>query len=158
MCVLCAGFSALTLFTPVTEAPRSTNVTPATVPNVQYEQIKSTKVAQEARIAIAGMLNQLPSSPETRILREEFQSMQAQLAMVNDDPKAEAIIYTGLNSLVNRIMAEPNSDRIIDVLIKVLEVKENQQAANGSKLNIAPNSSSVSVPLIGQGRNRGWLP
>ena len=95
MCFLCAGFSALTLFAPVTEAPQSTNVTPTNAPHVQYEQINSTKVAQEARIAIASMLNQLPNSPETLILREEFKLMQAQLAMVNNDTKAEAIIYSG---------------------------------------------------------------
>lgn len=157
MCVLCAGFSALTLFTPVTEAPQSTNVTPANIPHVRYEQIKSKKVAQEARIAIAGMLNQLPSSPETRILREEFKSMQAQLAMVNDDTKAEAIIYSGLDSLVNRIMAEPNSDQIIDTLMKMLEVKDNQQGANGLKLNTDRSTSSGSASLTVQGSNWGWL-
>lgn len=113
MCVACYAFSAMTLFTPVTEAPQSTNVQSAS-------QVQSMPVAEETRISIAKMLKQLPKSADTRILREEFQSIQARLAGVKDDAKAETIINNGLNTLSQRVMAQPNSEKIIAVMEDLL--------------------------------------
>lgn len=113
MCVACYAFSAMTLFTPVTEAPQSTNVQSAS-------QVQSMPMAEETRISIAKMLKQLPRSADTRVLREEFQSIQARLAGVKDDAKAETIINNGMNTLSQRLMAQPNSEKIIAVMEDLL--------------------------------------
>lgn len=158
MCIVCGVFfSTLTLFTPVTEAPNPANVTSVNVPKVQYQQINSIPMVEKTRIKLAGMLNQLPNSDEMRVLREELESLQAQLATVKDDAKAKKIIEIGLNSISKRILAEPNSDQTFRVFMKLLEAKYNQQAANGLNLNAAKKQAMGSTPFIGQGISWGWL-
>lgn len=146
MCVACYAFSAMTLFTPVTEAPQSTNVQPAT-------QVQSMPVGEETRISIAKMLQQLPKSAETRIFREEFESIQAQLAGVKDDAKAETIINNGLNTLSQRVMAQPNSDEIIGAMTAMLVVEDDLQLVSPSKSKLPENSSSNTSS---KSQNWGW--
>jgi Mg/Co/Ni transporter MgtE len=148
----------MTLFTPVTEAPQPANTTSANISNVQASQAKSMPVAEETRISIAKLLKQMPNSPETRILREEFKSIQARLAGVNDDAKAEAIISNGLDSLSKRVMAEPNSDQIIEVMMKMLE-EDNQQALKVLKLDTLQSRNYNPAPpnTLQEGRSWGWL-
>lgn len=149
MCLTCLAFSAMTLFTPVTEAPQSAGQ-PAS-------QVQSMPVAEETQISIAKLLKQMPNSPETRVLREEFQSIQARLAGVKDDTKAEAIISNGLDSLSKRVMAEPNSEQIMEVMMKMLEA-DNQQALKVLKLDtlLSRGYNPVS-PNAQEGRSWGWL-
>lgn len=121
MCLMCAAFSTMTLFSPVTEAPQPVGVNPISVPNAQTSQvIKSVPMAEETRISIAKFLQQVPNSPETRILREEFKSMQTKLVGVKDDAKAGAIINGGLNTLSERVTAAPNSEQITEVMNEML--------------------------------------
>ncbi|HEY9846836.1 MAG TPA: hypothetical protein V6D03_11645 [Candidatus Caenarcaniphilales bacterium] len=160
MCVTCLAFSAMTFFSPVTEVPQSTNELSASVSNVQAIQGKSMPVALEARLSITEMLKRIPNSPETRVLREEFKSLQAKLDGVKDDAKAEAIIDDGLNALSKRIMAEPNSDQLTEVLFEIQESKNNQQAAHTFKLNLLQSRGDNLVPpkfLNRQRGNWGWL-
>lgn len=147
MCVTCLAFSAMTLFTPVTEAPQSVNVQPAS-------QVQSMPVAEETRISIAKMLQQLPKSADTRILREEFQSIQSQLAGVKDDAKAEVIINDGLNVLSQRVMAQPNSEEIIGAMKAMLVVEDDPQLVSPSKSKLPENSGGT--PSKSQ-KSWGWL-
>lgn len=157
MCVTCLAFSAMTLFSPVTEAPQPANVAPASVPSTQVRQVKSMSVAEETRIVLTEMLKRMPNSPETRVLREEFKSLQAKLVGVKDDDKADAIIDDGVNSLSKRVMAAPNSDQLIEVLFELREAKNNQQAANILKLNMVSGRLSSAPLPKGQSGNGGWL-
>lgn len=59
MCISCLAFSALSLFTPATEALPSIDVQRGTVREITF-QADSLKVAQENQVAITMMLNQLP--------------------------------------------------------------------------------------------------
>ncbi len=155
MCVTCLAFSALTIFSPVTEAPQPATGTPASISNVQASQVKSMPVAEETRVAIAKMLKQLPSSSDAHLLRQELKSLQARLAGVKDDAKAEAIIDQGLNTLSERVMAAPNSDRIVEVLFEMGEAEANPQVnSTQSKLLRVPSSSPTASLRHG---NWGWL-
>ncbi len=155
MCVYCLAFSAMTLFSPVTEAPQPPNTNSANVSNVQAGQVQSMPVAEETRISITELLKRLPNSPDARVLREEFQSLQTRLAGVNDDAKAEAIINNGLDSLSKRVMAEPNSDQIIALMTSML-VEDNPQLINSSGSELLQSSSSSATSSKDQG-NWGWL-
>lgn len=156
MCVTCLAFSALTLFSPVTEAPQPANGTSANASNTQAKQVKLMPVAEDTRISIAKMLKQMPNSPETRILREEFKSLQAKLAGVKDDAKAEVIIDDGLNALSKRVMAAPNSDRIVEVLFEMREAEANPQLMNSTQSKLL-QGLSLSATSDRQSRSWGWL-
>ncbi len=159
MCITCLAFSAMTLFSPVTEAPQPTNVQPISLSNNQPASASSLSIAEETRISISRLLKQIPNSPETLVLREEFKSLQAKLAGVKDDTKADAIIDDGLNALSKRVMAEPNADRIIEILFELRESKGNQKAASALKLNELQRRIATSSlkALPAEGRNWGWL-
>ncbi len=156
MCVTCLAFSALTLFSPVTEPPQPANVAPANIPGGQASLVQSMSVAQETRLAITEMLKQLPDSPETQVLRQEFQSLQARLAGVKDDSKADVIIDSGLNSLSKRVMAAPNADQLIEVLFELQESKNNQQAARLLKFPTLQSKGVHPVLLNVQAQTRSW--
>lgn len=156
MCVMCAAFSAMTLFSPVTEAPQPANVNSANVPSTQVRQVKSMPVAEETRISITELLKQMPNSPETRVLRDEFKSIQARLAGVKDDGKAQAIVDDGLNALTKRVMAEPNSDQILGVMNSMLII-ESPQLTTPAKSNLLQGPSSNLQSFKGQGGSWGWL-
>lgn len=156
MCITCLAFSALTVFSPVTEAPQPANGTSANVSNTQAKQVKLMPVAEDTRISIAKMLKQMPNSPETRILRKEFKSLQAKLAGVKDDAKAEVIIDDGLNALSKRVMAAPNSDRIVEVLFEMREAEANPQLMNSTQSKLLQNLS-LSATSHRQSRSWGWL-
>lgn len=145
MCVTCLAFSAMTLFTPVTEAPHA-NMQPA-------GQIQSMPVAEETRTSIAELLKRLPNSPDSRILREEFQSLQARLVGVKDDAKAAEIINSGLDTLSKRVMAEPNSEQISALMSSML-VEDNPQTKS-SESELLPGSS-LGTTSANQG-SWGWL-
>lgn len=145
----------MTLFSPVTEAPQPANVNPSSLSNGQASQVKPMPVAEEARASITQMLKRMPNSPETQILREEFNSLQAKLVGVKDDDKADVIINNGLDTLSKRIMAAPNSDRIIEVLFEMGEAANPQMNSIQSKLLQGPSSSVTSFK--GQSGSWGWL-
>lgn len=156
MCVTCLAFSAMTLFSPVTEAPQPTSLNPSSLSDGQASQVKPMPVAEETRASITQMLKRMPNSPETQILREEFSSLQAKLAGVKDDTKADMIINDGLDTLSKRVMAAPNSDRIIEVLFEMGEAGANSQMNSiQSKLLQGPSSSVTSFK--GQSGSWGWL-
>lgn len=156
MCVTCLVFSALTLFSPVTEAPQLGNGTSANVSNAQAKQVKLMPVAEDTRISIAKMLKQMPNSPETRILREEFKSLQAKLSGVKDDAKAEVIIDDGLNALSKRVVVAPNSDRNVEVLFEMREAEANPQLMNSTQSKLL-QGLSLSATSHRQSRSWGWL-
>lgn len=136
----------MTLFTPVTEAPQSANMQPA-------GQIQSMPVAEETRTSIAELLKRLPNSPDSRVLREEFQSLQARLVGVKDDAKAAAIINSGLDALSKRVMAEPNSEQISALMSSML-VEDNPQTKSSESEPLP--GSSLGTTSANQG-SWGWL-
>jgi hypothetical protein len=141
----------MTLFMPVTEVPQAVNSSSASAFSTQASQAQSLSVAEESRIAITGMLKQLPNSPDTQILREEFQSLHAQLAGVKDNTAAEVMIDDKLNALSQRVMVAPNSQQIMEVLFNLREGKYNQQAENSL------GHQRLSTLFSSQDKQWGWL-
>jgi len=157
MCVTCLAFSAMALFSPVIEAQRPVSVGSANVPGEKFSQVQSMSVAEETRTSITRMLKQLPKSSDTRILHEEFKSLQARLAGVKDDAKAEAIIDDGLNALSKRVTAAPNSDQLMEVLFEMREAKPNPQLINSTQSKLLQGASSSATPFRAYGGGWGWL-
>jgi len=149
----------MTLFSPVIEAPQPADLAPASVSRTSANQVQSMPLAEETRLSISAMLKQMPNSPETRVLREEFQAIQARLVGIQDDAKAEAIIDDGLNTLSKRVAAEPNSDQIVEVMMKMLEGEDNQQAAKVLQLSSLQSQGNTPalVNVQAQAKSWGWL-
>lgn len=156
MCITCLAFSALSLFTPVTEVPQSVDIQLGTVREITF-QANSLKVAHENQVASAEMINQLPDSPEMLILKEELQSLRVQLDIAKNDAEAEVIIYDGLQVLSKRVMASSNAEKIIEVLKAMVVEEEYVQLTPPASLNRLQDKNYGLAPLIGRSKNWGWL-
>lgn len=156
MCISCLAFSALSLFTPATEALPSIDVQRGTVREITF-QADSLKVAQENQVAITVMLNQLPDSPEMLILKEELQLLRVRLDMAKNDAEAETIIYDGLQALSKRVMASSNAEKIIEVLRAMVINEEYVKATRPVDLARFQEKNYDLAPLIIHNKVWGWL-
>lgn len=156
MCISCLAFSALSLFTPATEALPFIDVQQGTVREITF-QADFLKVAQENQVAITMMLNQLPDSPEMLILKEELQLLRVRLDMAKNDAEAETIIYDGLQALSKRVMASSNAEEIIEVLRAMVINEEYVQATRPAYLGRFQEKNSDLAPLISHNKVWGWL-
>ncbi len=122
MCVACLAFSALTLFTPVSESAQASGVLQsATVQQAGVREITFTRrevplLADQTQEAIAEFLNYLPTDPELELLRTGMADLSVALEAVTSDTEARQIIDDHLQTLQEQVFASPNSDRIIAVL------------------------------------------
>lgn len=156
MCITCLAFSALSLFTPVTEVPQSVDIQLGTVREITF-QADSLKVAHENQVAITRMINQLPDSPEMLILRAELQSLRVQLDVAKNDTEAEAIIYNGLQALSKRVMASSSAEKIIEVLRAMVVEEEDVLSTLPASLNRFQDKNYGLASLIGRSKSWGWL-
>lgn len=138
MCVQCVVYSALMVFAPAPQP--AINVAQANVPEAVYSQANGSKVARDTQNAIDQMLKQLPTTPDTMLLRTELNSLYGRLATVKDDAEAQSLIDNSLRSLSDRFKDQPNYQQINQNLMSILEVKDNQPSAKALGLKVSHNT------------------
>ncbi|MGJ3245213.1 MAG: hypothetical protein ACFE0I_03960 [Elainellaceae cyanobacterium] len=116
MCVACLTFSALTLFTPVSEAPQVADTQQNGAREIVFTRANTMPLAQETQLAIAQFLDYLPADPEIALLRDGLTQLSVALETAQSDEEAEQMVDDHLNALEDDVFASPNSERIIAVL------------------------------------------
>lgn len=116
MCVACLTFSALALFTPVSEAPQATEIQQNGVRELVFTQSEPLPLAQETQLAIADFLDYLPDDPDLALFRDGLQALSVELDTVTSDDAAQQLVRDRLRDLEAQVLASPNRDRIIAVL------------------------------------------
>ena len=154
MCVQCLVYSTFSLFMP---APQQAELPPVVSVDPIYSQVQTTSVAKEGENAIARILDKLPTSSDTRMLREGLESLKAKLTTVKDNEQAENLIDDELLSLSERLKNEPNDNKVTEILMKILEVEENQSSGNFSDFNALKSQLSRGISLQSTAKNFGWL-
>ncbi|WP_317105071.1 hypothetical protein [Chroococcidiopsis sp. SAG 2025] len=124
---------------------------------MQYQQTQNKPLAKQAQIKLANMLNRLPISKETQVLREELKSIQVQLEPIKDDAKAQQIIEKELRAVYQRILEKPSYQQEFNVFMKLLELKSEQQAIHNLSLKLTQNNSDLSTLFTGQDKSWGWI-
>lgn len=151
MCVTCLAVSVLTLFTPVSETTSTPSVILQEPVMEQTRPARSRSLAEATRQGITQMLQQLPKSADTQLLRQGFQSLYTRLGQVTEDATAEAIIDEELEILSERVQAAPNRDQLVETLFELQEGQYQPQAGLGRV------GQQPSLRFAIQVQNWGWL-
>lgn len=135
MCVACLAFSALTLFTPVSDAPQVIDVSQNGGREITFARMESPSLAHQTQAAIAEFLNYLPTDPELELLRTGMTNLSADLRTATSDAEAQRMIDDHLQTLQEDVFASPNSDRIIAILRQIVLGDSELQVSRIEHLN-----------------------
>lgn len=133
MCTSCLLFSALMMFTPAGD-------------EVQSRQIP---VALETQGAIVEMVEDLPKSSDTSLLRQGLLSLHSQLATTKNDEQAQEVINSELDALSQRVNNSPHAEEVTELLEDMLIEDEPEPLVKGIKY--APTKPQAKTT------NWGWL-
>jgi len=126
MCVGCFVVSAFTLFMPVTEAPPTPgypSLEAAAIPQSQTIATADQIELQQLRQALGEMVAAFPQTPESQSLRAKFDSLHQQLQATDDLAIANQILDDGFVEVKEKILADPNSDQLIDMMYQIREAR-----------------------------------
>lgn len=154
MCVQCLVYATFSLFMP---APQEAELPPVVNVDPIYSQVQTTSVAKEGQNAIARMLDKLPTSSDTRVLREGLESLKAKLTTIKDNEQAENLIDDELLSLSERLKTEPNYDKVAEILMGILETEEGRSSGNYSEFNALQSNLYRGISLQSTVKKFGWL-
>ena len=132
MCTVCLLTSALMMFTPAGDEIKSPQIS----------------VAQETQGAIVEMVEELPKSSDTSLLRQGLLTLHSRLANTKNDTQAQTIINSELSALSQRLTNSPHAEEVTEVLEDML-IDEPEPLLKGIK----------STPTKPQAKttNWGWL-
>ncbi|OLP15820.1 hypothetical protein BST81_24160 [Leptolyngbya sp. 'hensonii'] len=140
MCTVCLLISTLTLFN-----PSGLDLSP--------NPARDISLAQDSQIALTQVMQNLPNTSETQVLREGLTTIRTQLATVETDQEAKAILDRELTVLSQRLMASPNADRVAEILKGMMI--EDTGSDNNPQAKTLPIDLSVFLKLHNQ--SWGWL-
>ncbi|KJH70864.1 hypothetical protein [Aliterella atlantica] len=135
MCTVCLLTSALMMFTPAGD-----EVKPAQV-----------SVAQETQGAIVEMVEDLPKSSDTTLLRQGLLTLHSRLGTTKNDTQAQNVINNELSALSQRLTNSPHAEEVTELLEDMLIEDEPEPEPLVKGVKYAPNKPQAKT------NNWGWL-
>lgn len=133
MCTVCLLTSALMMFTPAGDEIKSPQIS----------------VAQETQGAIVEMVEDLPKSSDTTMLRQGLLTLHSRLETTKNDRQAQNVINNELSSLSQRLTNSPHAEEVTELLEDMLIEDEPEPLVKGVKS--APSKPQAKTT------NWGWL-
>lgn len=143
MCMPCLIASALMLFTPSGS-------------DLSLSPNNSIPLAQDAQVAIVQVVDRLPSSAETQLLRNGLEQLKAKLATAKTDVEAKAILDRELVALAQQVGADPNSEVMTQALESLL-MGDDQPILRQLQSHVIQQHQSRSLLAQAAGSSWGWL-
>ena len=154
MCISCAVYSAIALFLP---APEPAPVVPtAIVFDTAYSDVE-TITPKDARVAIAALLDELPDSSDMAVMRSELETIQMELAAIEEDIDTDSFLNERLKELSQRVLSAPGADVVVEELMSMLIVDETDPAVKSLGWKLISPQQNKTLDLTGKSPNRGWL-
>jgi hypothetical protein len=141
MCVACLVTSALLMFTPGEPDALTT--------------AKPVSLAQDTRVAIAEVMEELPTTSDIKVLRDSLKTLDQKLLTTKTDAETDALIDSHLQNLQTQVFANPNAEQVIAALENIVIGDELPSDPNSTVL--PQNKTMKLLAPKGQGLNWGWV-
>ena len=160
MCVGCLIISTFTFIVPVSDMPV------ANVPQAVNDSALITLATNQESAGIEAVekeiqavLAQLPDSEDAEFLKDGLETALTRLDTATSDQQAQAIIDEEVNKLSEEFAAEPNPDRVADILLDIRSSSPTDSFQNTpSSTELQSSADAMLLPTGLQLNQRsGWL-
>lgn len=158
MCIGCLAISALTFIIPVSGNSPSIP-SPTATPVTAGQEIRVSLGVAKTQKMLQTMLQKVPLSADTQVLRQGLTAASVRLSMATTDQQAQVMLDEEMDALVEALNKAPNAEKLI-VLVWEIRDKIDGPATTSRSSGVELQSNAMSL-LLQKGlqlhQQSGWL-